>query len=650
MLLLACLDLTLCARADETTRREIKAVRVTTPPKIDGKLDDPCWKELPSASGFTDQVLGTPVGDNTTVWIGYDDKYIYVAFYCRDSQPKRIVARETKRGAGFDGEDYVRLRLDMFNSKRPEDESKLDVNPLGTQTASFAGGRALKQEWEGFWQSAARIVEDGWTAEIAVPWRNFTRPVATGQPVRLGLNFERYQARTQIYSYWSNLGQQQRRELNGEWVGVIVPPAERINPLSVLGYTYGGYDRDDLAGRAGFDARYRFTPGLTSLFSYNPDFSNIEQAVTSIDFSYAERLPQETRPFFLEGSRYFFAVPDIVTPFVSVRVPQFGEGAKFFGRVGASTDLGILSTQGYSGRNDTALNVRHRLSPFDVLAFRAASRTEAGIDNLALVGHTSFTRGDWTLQQSYGRSRDRTGSGEYGTTFIFWASKAWWAQGFRHWVSPGFLARDGFVPFVNQRGNDISAGYSTQWRSGPIRAFSAGFDLGGYQRYDGSFFRDHKDAEIFLRTNYNLAIDLGFSEGRFEENHDHLYTVSVRYPALDRYRNYGVTYAEGVQGGGKYSAINAAVNWRFFHRLSIGASSEIVRLAGTDQQHILTLNYDIARDQAIGGRMLLRRNKANGYLSFRQSGYGGTEWFVILGDPNALTFQNRLIFKVVLPM
>ena len=44
--------------------------------------------------------------------------------------------------------------------------------------------------------------------------------------------------------------------------------------------------------------------------------------------------------------------------------------------------------------------------------------------NQALVGYASFTRGDWNFQQSYGRSADRTGRGEYGTSWLTWNSKA----------------------------------------------------------------------------------------------------------------------------------------------------------------------------------------------------------------------------------
>ena len=38
------------------------------------------------------------------------------------------------------------------------------------------------------------------------------------------------------------------------------------------------------------------------------------------------------------------------------------------------------------------------------------------------------------------------------------------------------------------------------------------------------------------------------------------------------------------------------------------------------------------------------------YASYRQSGYAGAEYYVILGDPNADRFTERLMAKAVLPL
>ena len=152
------------------------------------------------------------------------------------------------------------------------------------------------------------------------------------------------------------------------------------------------------------------------------------------------------------------------------------------------------------------------------------------------------------------------------------------------------------------------------------------------------------------RTEKQLGFIAEFRNGVFEQNHDNVYTLGLRYPSLDKFRNYGVNVSWGKQDGGSYIDIAPAINWRFFNRLSVGATSEIVRLGGSQQQDIVTVAYDLSRDQGIGGRLVRLNGKANWYLSYRRSGYGGTEYFVILGDPNTEVFSHRLVFKVVKPL
>src|SRR5262249_25861355 len=74
----------------EYTKRTLPAVKTTTPPVIDGDLSDPAWKTAPKAETFVDRQTGAIPPDQTTAWLLYDDKYIYVAFYCKESRPDRI--------------------------------------------------------------------------------------------------------------------------------------------------------------------------------------------------------------------------------------------------------------------------------------------------------------------------------------------------------------------------------------------------------------------------------------------------------------------------------------------------------------------------------------------------------------------------------
>jgi len=49
----------------QTQPRSITAVKTANPPKIDGKLDDPCWVDAPEATDFVDQFFDTVVEDQT---------------------------------------------------------------------------------------------------------------------------------------------------------------------------------------------------------------------------------------------------------------------------------------------------------------------------------------------------------------------------------------------------------------------------------------------------------------------------------------------------------------------------------------------------------------------------------------------------------
>ena len=66
-------------------------------------------------------------------------------------------------------------------------------------------------------------------------------------------------------------------------------------------------------------------------------------------------------------------------------------------------------------------------------------------------------------------------------------------------------------------------------------------------------------------------------------------------------------------------------------------------------QHILTFNYDLSPRRGIVGRVVAQNFGTNGYLAYRQSGYGGVETFLILGDPNATKFRASVMYKVIWP-
>jgi len=71
------------------------------PPRIDGKLENPVWKDGAVLEKFTqyEPVEGGNPSERTVAYIGYDKNNLYLAIRCYDSNPKAVracLANETK--------------------------------------------------------------------------------------------------------------------------------------------------------------------------------------------------------------------------------------------------------------------------------------------------------------------------------------------------------------------------------------------------------------------------------------------------------------------------------------------------------------------------------------------------------------------------
>ena len=211
-------------------QRELLAVKIDYSPTIDGILDDACWKIAPHADGFTHIRTQKPVEDNTVVKLVYTPKAIYVGWHLHDSQPDKIVAHQTKDQVRLDRtiEDWVSFSIDPFHRHHYVGRTFFMVNPLG---AKYAGVPTPSKDKDGLkhlnevlhlWNAAAKIVEDGWVVEMEIPWEMLDYPETT-EPIQMGINFDRLQARTQEHSWWSNLGPTERRKDDGHWLHVLPP-------------------------------------------------------------------------------------------------------------------------------------------------------------------------------------------------------------------------------------------------------------------------------------------------------------------------------------------------------------------------------------------------------------------------------------------
>jgi hypothetical protein len=217
--------------------REVVPQRTDEAPVIDGRLSEPVWRSAARAERFWISEWRQAPSDPTVVQILYDDQALYFAFFCFDAEPSRVQAVQLTRDSAMAVDDRVTVELDPYHNHRSL--SRFTVTARGTQSDAIAGGRARKIEWKGDWSAAAQRTSFGWTAEIAIPFAilDFTPGADT-----FGVNFIRYQGRTQEWSQWADLTPQNLPEEAGHLVGLRLPDAAAAGAtkLAVMQYASAG--------------------------------------------------------------------------------------------------------------------------------------------------------------------------------------------------------------------------------------------------------------------------------------------------------------------------------------------------------------------------------------------------------------------------
>jgi hypothetical protein len=644
------------------THRPIKAVRVSAPPKINGDLSDPVWSASAKADTFVDVTTGNPAPEQTSALIAYDDKNIYVAFTCVDAQPSAITARETVRDSKYrnaqngpgETEDNVEVRIDTFQSHKREDLSKFSVNAIGTPSSLIAGGRANKAEWKGDFLTAVKRTATGWQAEMQIPWSTINYP-SSQVPVNMGINFFRFQLRTQVSSLWSNTGPQGFVENEGIWQNVQVPKQAFHPKLSLLPYALGAIEPKGGSVRFGMDARYPITPQLTAVGTLKPDFSTVEGAVESIQFSRQERFVPDRRPFFLEGADDFnisTRLNDIGAFFYPRRIHSFDFGTKIYGQISPTNTLGFLDTYDLNGRNDMVARLRHDLGPTSKAGLFISQKssgdetnTVAAFDYHGRWGKVGFENIEGISKGTgVGGGREGGGASIYNVTF---EDKVLLGALQYHDISNNFHISDGYIPNVGYKGFVGVGVWQNQWRHGPWRAFQAVVVPQLWWHTDGKVYQRGLDVANWFDTRSDWHLAAEYSHFMYDESTDSTLTLTAINGVSNRFRQYGLQLQTGILGDHRATFLGPNVSWRLFKKLDVAYTGALLNLQGVTQQHILTANYELSPTRSFGGRVVTQDANTNWYVFYHNSGGRGTEMFVVLGDPNALKFLNRLEVKFV---
>ncbi len=423
---------------DDSGKATVRAVRLATPPRIDGRLDEILYRAVPPISDFlqVEPRPGEPATDRTEVWIGFDDTAVFVSLRCWQD-PDRIAANDMRRDS-YSEDDYVDIALDTFHDGRNAVVFTIYASG-GRFDAQITDERQMNVDWNPVWDLRTGRFESGWTAEAEIPFRSLRyRP---GRTQIWGVNLQRY-------TQWKNessvlnrlpaaLGSMGiiRMSLAGPLVGLEAPPASRNLELKPWLVADMASDRlanpeisNEVSADMGVDIKYGFSQNFTADFTYNTDFAQVEADRQQVDLTRFSLFFPEKRDFFLENQGIFafggagggggsFDTPSL---FYSRRIglhegraAPLEAGGRLTGRAGRYT-LGLLNIQADDEPSSGAVATN-----FGVM------RLKRDILRRSSVG-VIYTR----------RSVDRTGAGRnvaYGVdgTFAFFdhlTFNAYWAE------------------------------------------------------------------------------------------------------------------------------------------------------------------------------------------------------------------------------
>ncbi len=292
---------------------EMTLIHSPASPKIDGILDDPAWKDdpLPTGEWLTyNPLYGTQIVQRTKVWATYDNTALYFAFHCIDPEPDKIRATISRRDTILNSDDWVGLSLDSLGNHQSSYEFM--VNPHGVQADllnSSSSGETAAPDW--VWESAAKLTEDGYTAEIRIPFK--TIRFKSGAEVRMEVLFWRRVSRLGMSVSWPDLPP--GPSIFARHAPLILHNVKRPLTLELIpNVTYALNQTRSLPDRwttdskpdGGITAKYGISSSVALDGTFRPDFSQVESDMFQVEVN--QRYPlffSEKRPFFMEGMGTF---------------------------------------------------------------------------------------------------------------------------------------------------------------------------------------------------------------------------------------------------------------------------------------------------------------------------------------------------------
>ena len=297
-------------------RKVIQLNRFENPPKIDGILDDLEWKKSIPATSFERWMPNNGSIEKKDfehfVYMGYDNEAIYIGGKFKN--PNQVPVEFSQR------DDIWEVNAEtFFVSINTYDDNinyqGFQITSAGTQGDTFTSVEISAEDWDfdTVFESKVKIISDGWTMEMRIPYSALRFPTKKIQ--KWGINFGRKIAESGETYTWNFVDQKNSKY--AESMGITSEIKDITPPLRLFFYPYAQSSLDFKDGSrpfsnysAGMDLKYGISNSFTLDATLIPDFGQVTFDDKELNLSPFEQEFDENRAFFSEGASLFKKADD----------------------------------------------------------------------------------------------------------------------------------------------------------------------------------------------------------------------------------------------------------------------------------------------------------------------------------------------------
>ena len=351
------------------TPATVRAARAEGKITLDGKLNEKGWEKAEVVSNFfrREPRQGGTIRYKTEVRFLFDEKYLYVGAFCKDSVGlKGIRVQDLRRDFRWGVNDLFGIALDPQNLKQYA--QAFQTTPYGNQRdfQNF-NGNVFDNGWNTLWRVRTQRTDEGYSAEFAIPFKTLRYDKPEGdETAEWGMTLVRYARRDIEVSTFPDIPQSfnpYRMTYAAKLQGVEVPPPSanvRIEPYTL--YQYDNIENGTVSSsegnpKLGGDLKWAINPRSVLDLTLNTDFAqaDVDRAVNNLE-RFNIFFPEQ-RQFFLENSGIWAGgSQQSIRPFFSRRIGLQGS----FNAEPAPIDVGTRFTQRTDKRAIAGLYVRQR--------------------------------------------------------------------------------------------------------------------------------------------------------------------------------------------------------------------------------------------------------------------------------------------------